>query len=283
MKKSKKVMVGLFWLLIIGIMVAPLGLIYQISRDEMEKYEVPDPPKLNQTAFGTIKRASTMDVEEYVTLQGVFTSSTYADMELSGRKMEEIRWSVASGQEVQEGQSLGTYQGKEILSTISGTISNMSLYGAHPYIRFQLYTPVEFRCSVDKKILKVLQTSTDLKTEEGEAVKLLFASRKCNADGTTDVTLSIDTERFIFGQEISNLKILTGRIYRNTLVLPAECLYQKFPGEDSPWYAREVQENGVLIAEREVKIGYSNGEIVCVSGIEEGTYYDAGYKAVMGG
>lgn len=283
MKKSKKVMVGLFWLLIIGIMVAPLGLIYQISRDEMEKYEVPDPPKLNQTAFGTIKRASTMDVEEYVMLQGVFTSSTYADMELSGQKMEEIRWSVANGQEVQEGQSLGTYQGKEILSTISGTISNMSLYGAHPYIRFQLYTPVEFRCSVDKKILKVLQTSTDLKTEEGEAVKLLFASRKCNADGTTDVTLSIDTERFIFGQEISNLKILTGRIYRNTLVLPAECLYQKFPGEDSPWYAREVQENGVLIAEREVKIGYSNGEIVCVSGIEEGTYYDAGYKAVMGG
>lgn len=283
MKKSKKVMVGLFWLLIIGIMVAPLGLIYQISRDEMEKYEVPDPPKLNQTAFGTIKRASTMDVEEYVTLQGVFTSSTYADMELSYPNMEEIRWSVGSGQEVQEGQSLGTYQGKKILSTISGTISNMSLFGAHPYIRFQLYTPVEFRCSVDKKILKVLQSSTDLKTEEGEAVKLLFASRKCNANGTTDVTLSIDTERFIFGQEISDLKILTGRIYRNTLVLPAECLYQKFPGEDSPWYAREVRENGVLIAEREVKIGYSNGEIVCVSGIEEGTYYDAGYKAVMGG
>lgn len=283
MKKSKKVMVGLFWLFIIGIMVAPLGLIYQISRDEMKKYEVPDPPKLNQTAFGTIKEASTMDVEEYVMLQGVFTSSTYADMELSYPNMEEIRWSVGNGQEVQEGQSLGTYQGKEILSTISGTISNMSLFGTHPYIRFQLYTPVEFRCSVDKKILKILQSSTDLKTEEGEAVKLLFASRKCNANGTTDVTLSIDTERFIFGQEISDLKILTGRIYRNTLVLPAECLYQKFPGEDSPWYAREVRENGVLIAEREVKIGYSNAEIVCVSGIEEGTYYDAGYKAVMGG
>ena len=32
-----------------------------------------------------------------------------------------------------------------------------------------------------------------------------------------------------------------------------------------------------------VTIGYSNGRTVCVTGAEEGKYYDSGYKAVLEG
>ena len=40
---------------------------------------------------------------------------------------------------------------------------------------------------------------------------------------------------------------------------------------------------GQYMAEIEVEIGYSNGDMVCVSGISEGTFYDSGYKVVIGG
>ena len=104
-----------------------------------------------------------------------------------------------------------------------------------------------------------------------------------NTDGTTTVHLSIDSEQYTCGQEVRELRFYTGRVYSKTLVLPEKCVYQKEVGEGQPWYARMVDENGVLIAELPVQIGYTNGEVVCVSGIEEGAWFDSGYKAVIGG
>ena len=46
---------------------------------------------------------------------------------------------------------------------------------------------------------------------------------------------------------------------------------------------RQVSAQGLYMTELEVEIGYSNGDTVCVSGIAEGTFYDSGYKAVVGG
>ena len=67
------------------------------------------------------------------------------------------------------------------------------------------------------------------------------------------------------------------------LVLPLDCVYQKTPGEDEPWFVRQVTEDGFLIAEIEVKIGYSDNDFAVVNGIEEGQYFDSGYKDVVSG
>jgi hypothetical protein len=72
-------------------------------------------------------------------------------------------------------------------------------------------------------------------------------------------------------------------VFQKTLVLPVSCVYQKTPGEEEPWYAREVTKDGAVVGEIEVKLGYSNGKQVCVSGPQEGHYYDSGYGSVTAG
>lgn len=283
MKILKSILCAVFWLLIIALLVAPLGLIWQISQEEQEEYAAPDAPILRETAVGDLAQAERQDVPEYITISGTFTSTEHAYMELNARQASSIRWVVSIGDEIQEGQVLGTYKGDPILSTVTGILVEMSTYSAAPYLRFRLFTPVELVSRVEDRILSILKRSDSLTTEKGEAVTLSYASMQKNADGTTSVRLAIDSEKYTYGQALSELRILSGVVYQKALVLPADCVYQKAVGDDEPWYVRQVTEDGVFLVEVEVEIGYSNGDLICVSGISEGDWFDTGYKALMGG
>lgn len=283
MKILRSILTGVFWLLIVALLVAPLGLIWQISQREMAEYATPTVPVLRETAVGDPVQALRQDVAEYVILSGTFTSNEYAYMELNARQASAIRWVVDIGDEIQEGQVLGTYKNTEILSTVTGILTEVNTYAASPYLRVQAFSPVVLEARVNERTLSVLKNAEGLTTENGEAVTLAFCSMQKNPDGTTDVQLSIDSETYQYGQELNTLRILTGRVYSKTLVLPSKCVYQKETGEDEPWYARMVTEDGILIMEVEVQIGYTNGDVVCVSGVEEGAWFDSGYKAIMGG
>lgn len=283
MKILKSIFTGAFWLLIVSLLVAPLAIIWQISQREMEEYATPSVPVLRETAVGELVRARRQDVQEYVILSGSFTGVETAYQELSSRQAGSIRWLVSIDDEVQEGQVLGTYKGQEILSLVTGILEEVDTYSTAPYLRFRLFSPVVLECDVTDKVLSMLSRETELSTENGEPVRLVYASRQKNPDGTTRIQLSIDTERFTYGQAVRDMRVMTGMVYRKTLVLPADCVYQKTEGEEEPWYVRQVTEDGIFIGELEVQIAYSNGEQVCVSGVEEGTWYDSGYKAVAGG
>lgn len=283
MKIVKKLVSGLFWLLIIALLVAPLGLIYQISADEMEAYQTPETPVLRETSMGEACQAMRIDLRESVRVSGKFVSASYAYMELDQRTPSSIRWLVTTGDEIQEGQTLGTYKGEPVVSTVTGILEEMNTYSTDAYLRVQLLTPVELSCSVNDRTLSLLKHADALTTEKDEAVTLSYVSLQKNADGTTNIRLSIETDRFIFGQELEKLAIYTGRVYNGTLVLPEDCVYQKEDQEDAPWYVRQVTEDGFLIGEQEVQVGYSDGEYVCVTGVEEGAWFDSGYKAIAGG
>lgn len=283
MKILKSIFTGAFWLLIVSLLVAPLAIIWQISQRELEEYATPSVPVLRETAVGELVRARRQDVQEYVILSGSFTGVETAYQELSSRQAGSIRWLVSIDDEVQEGQVLGTYKGQEILSLVTGILEEVDTYSTAPYLRFRLFSPVVLECDVTDKVLSMLSRETELSTENGEPVRLVYASRQKNPDGTTRIQLSIDTERFTYGQAVRDMRVMTGMVYRKTLVLPADCVYQKTEGEEEPWYVRQVTEDGIFIGELQVQIAYSNGEQVCVSGVEEGTWYDSGYKAVAGG
>lgn len=283
MKILRSILTGIFWLLIIALLVAPLGLIWQISEDEMAQYTTPEVPVLRETAVGDVVQAQRRDVKEYVTLSGSFTSTQYAYMELNSRQASAIRWIVGTGDEIQEGQVLGTYKGSDVVSTVTGILVEMNTYSTSPYLRFRLFSPVELECRVVDRTLSVLKRSDALSTEDGETVTLAYASMQKNSDGTTNVRLSIASEKYTYGQALEELRLFTGRVYQRTLVLPVDCVYQKEPGENNPWYVRKVTEDGVFIMEQEVQTGYSNGDLICVSGVEEGDWFDAGYKAIAGG
>ena len=283
MKIGKNILTGVFWILILSLLVAPLAIIWQISQREMAEYATPDVPILRETAVGELVQARRQDVQEYVILSGNFTSMKTAYQELSSRQAGSIRWLVNIGDEVHQGQVLGTYKGQEILSEVTGILQEMDTYSTTPYLRFRLFSPVVLECDVQDKELSILSRETELSTEAGELVRLVYASRQKNPDGTTHIRLSIESDRFTYGQSLKELRIMTGMVYRKTLVLPADCVYQKTQGENEPWYVRQVTEEGIYICELPVRISYSNGELICISGVEEGAWFDTGYKAVAGG
>lgn len=282
MKILKSIFTGAFWLLIVALLVAPLGLIWQISQNEMAEYKAPDVPVLQETAVGDVIQAIRQDVQEYVIVSGTFTSTEYAYMELNARQASSIRWIVDIGDEIQAGQVLGTYKNTEITSTVTGILVELNTYSASPYLRVQQFAPVVLETRVDDRTLSALKSAEELVTESGDPVTLEFYSMQKNPDGTTDVRLSIDSDQYTYGQELREHRILTGRVYRKTLVLPAKCVYQKNAGENEPWYARMVTEDGIFLMEMEVQIGYTNGDVVCISGVEEGAWFDSGYKAIVG-
>lgn len=284
MKFVKSIVICLFWLLIIALMVAPLGLIFQISQDEMAEYATPTAPVLRETAVGNIAQANRQDVAVYVTVSGTFSSNSYTYQELNQQNPGMIRWIVSVGDEITEGQVLGTYKGEDVVSSVTGILLEMNTYASSgAYLRFQLFEPVELSCRVDDRTLSMLKRSDGLLTMNGETVTLMFASRQKNADGSTNIRLTIDTDKYTYGEHTDEMKITTGQVYQQAVVLPVDCVYQKDAGEDQPWYVRQVTQDGLFIMEHPVKIGYSNGDVICVTGVEVGTYYDSGYKAVMGG
>ena len=283
MKIRKGILTGLFWLLIIALLVAPLGLIYQISQKEMDAYAAPTAPPLRESAYGKVAQAQRQNVSEYVSVGGSFASSYYAYMELDHDSPGSIRLTVSTGDEIQEGQVIGTCQGEDVVSTLTGILVEMNTYSSDPYLRFRLLSPLELSCRVDDRTLSMLRRSEDLTTSDGDPVTLTYASLQKNPDGSTNIRLSIETEKYTYGQDLSGLQILTGRVFQGVVVLPENCVYQKEPGADSPWYVRQVTEDGYFITELQVDVGYSNGEIVTVSGVPEGTFYDTGYKTILGG
>lgn len=283
MKPKKKILTGLFWVLIMALLVAPLWMIYQISAAEMKEYETPSVPELNEMAIGGVAEAVRTDLSEFVTVNGTFGSETYAYMELTQENLNDFRWEVSTGQEIQEGDVLATYGEQKIVSTVTGILAERNTYGAMPYLRFKLFTPVEMSCVVSSRVLSILKSAETLTTQDGAKVTLTFASKQKNADGSMNIRLAIDTDQYTFGQYLQDLQISTDKVYRKTLVLPVDCVYQKTAGDEMPWYVRQVTQDGIFLQEVEVSIGYSDGTRVCVNGVEEGQYFDTGYKAIAGG
>ena len=283
MKFLKILLRCVFWLLILALMAAPVYLITLVSQDEIASYEPPAVPELVETAVGGIHQCTRGDISVYFEVSGSFTSSTYAYQELKYKNLDRTRWYVHAGQEVQEGQVLGVLKGEEILAEFSGILMEMNTYGQDPYLRIQLLEPVELECRVEDRVLSMLRRAQSLQTQEGEAVSLVYASRQKNADGTTNVRISIDTTKYTYGQHLAGLRIYTGQVYQQVLWLPQSCVYQKETGEDKPWYARQVTETGRFVREVEIEVGYSDDYYVTVTGVNEGEYFDSGYKSVVEG
>lgn len=283
MRILKSILGGLFWLLIIALMLAPIGLIYQISQEEMAAYETPTAPVLHETAYGSVVQPTRQDTATTVSVSGVFTSTTYTYMTLNYKNPSDIRWYVSTGDEIQEGQVIGSYNGKDVVSTVTGILKEMHTYGDDAYLRVLEFSPIELNCDVDTMTLLALRINDELFTTEGDRVTLLYESRQRNRDGTTNVRISVETERYGYGQQVNGLQILTGQVYRDMLTLPTNCLYQRTAGDDNPWYARQVDAEGQFIQEREVQVVYMGESWTVVSGVSENDYFDSGYKAITGG
>lgn len=278
LKVLSKITKCLFWVLILALLAAPLGLIYEISNREKREYVAPDPPVFVETAYGSIAAAERIDMKESVAVTGTFRSFSYRYMELTQREPALIRWEVAVGDEIREGQRLGLYQGEPVIADCSGLIAEIQAFNSsNAYLKIQQAEPVVLVCDVSPGTLLSLQYAKALSTQDSESVQLADVASIRNADGTTRVFLQISSDAYFLNQTVEEMYLDTGNVYLQTLVLPKACLYQKTAGEKEPWYVRQVTEDGVFLAEIEVGRGYANDKFVSVTGIAEGQFFDAGY------
>lgn len=283
MKVLKEIGKGIFWLVVLILLAAPVYLIYRISNAEMKQYESKPVPAFRETAYGEIVKAKRMDVSETVTVSGVCTSDTYVYADLNQKDIQNARWFVREGDEVQEGGVVANLNGTEIISEYTGIVREINTYAKSPYMKVQLLEPVEIECSVNAKTLKTLTRSRDtLSTAEGETVTLTFIALTKNSDGSTRIRLRVDSDAFAYGMEVRELQLLTGNRFLSALVLNAKCLYEKEPGSGE-WYARRVTEDGAFLEEVKVEVGYRSQNVVCVSGVNEGDCFDTGYRVIAGG
>lgn len=273
---------SLFCLLILALLLLPLVLLYQISNDEMQYYQMPTVPPLHVVSNSRVYQSERMDVDEYFVVSGVFTSDTVTYMELDYKNPNQIRWEVSVGDEIKPGDILGTYDGEPVEASCAGIIESISTY-ADAYVKVRLLQPLVLECNVAKSDLSLLKLPYGMTLENGAAVTLLSASSVQQANGTYRVQLQIDSPDYVYGERVEDLKIKTGRKFMQALVLPQDCVYQKNGGADGKWYVREVTKDGEFIRESTVEIGYPSGDFVCVTGIQEGSYFDADYKTIAEG
>ncbi len=283
MKIFKQVCKVLFWILIAALLIAPLGLLYEISNQELEEYQRPTLPALKQMAMGRVVQVTRQDVKEYVTVFGKFTSDESVYQEITVKTPNAIRWDVAAGDEIQEGQVLGTYYGDPVTAQYTGIIQSINSYSSdNSYIKIRLLENLVLECDVQQETLSVLKRGRNMMTEDGYPVELVYASNVCSSAGTYRVKLVVDADIYAYGQA-AELIVFSGLQYPQVLVVDRDCVYQKEAGENSSWYVRTVTAAGEVLREVEVEIGFAIGNMICVTGVPEGTYCDAGYSAVAGG
>ena len=276
----KKILSVVFWLLIIALLVAPLGLIAEISRQEMQEFATPSAPVLQEVAIGGIYQSVADSTSESFKVSGTFVSNADGYMELDYEAVKDARWSISTGDEIQEGMVIGTVNGEEIVATMDGIVKQMHISQGDCFIKLELFTPVVLQSKVDKATLSILRNSRKLTVgQENAKVSLAFASRKQNSDGTFDVLIAIDSDEYTYGQ-VASLSIKTGREFSNVVRITDKCVYQK---GGSQYYVRQVTQEGIFIKEVEVEVLYYDGVNYFVTGINAGEYFDSGYQIIAGG
>lgn len=280
MRIIKTILTVLFCIILIAILVAPVGILYYISEDEQAQYQPDFIPAVEEMAYGEIVDIRRRDMSETITLSGSVVSVSDFFVELEVKDPYALRFMVSVGDVIHPGD-LSAYNGsKEILSEVYGMIREINL-GTDSYLRMASLDDLALECYVNQSQRKVLlRSSLELADEDGTTLSFLSADDVYSGDNTTRVLLRYDKEDLCYGQSFENLKLTTGRVYRDALVVEERCVYQKVGAEG--YYLRLVDEDGKYLSETEVKLGYSDGTYICVSGVDEGMLCDSGYKAFVG-
>lgn len=264
---------GIFLIMI----TTPICLIYLLSSSEIKKYSEFETVDFVEKAYGEIYAAERRNIQEYYVVSGSFEESKIEFIELS--RYKNVRLIVTEGEEIFEGEIIGWYsENKTIESSLDGIIK--SINEEDKYIQLVRTDEVSFKCYVDNEIAEEIKKyeDTGFETENMGHVDINKISN-VQSEGQVCISISFEEYNGVLGEEIKELKLLTDKIYKDVLVLPKDCVYQKNIGGE--YCVRVVDIEGNYLREDSVSIGYSNDEYICVTGIDEGTLCDAGYKYIV--
>lgn len=280
LRKLGKVLLALLFILLL---LAPVFILYIISSYEQMQYQPAAEVELRDFAYGDICTVVRKDVEEKISVSGRVVSTSIAFIELNEYKDPySIRFIIEEGQKIDTDEVIGYYKGDPLLSTQAGIVKRIAL-GSDSYIMLESLEDLalSIECSDEKLVALFTEKELRLSTEDGLEFSVAEIEDVKNENGNTTVLLKCENNTLTYGKHYSNLKLKTGRIFPQTLVVENKCVYT-LAGEDKH-YIRRVDAYGEFIEEVEVTIGYKDEDFICVNGVPEGTYCDGGYKAVVEG
>ena len=279
-KTVSKIIVAL---LFVALMVAPIGALYYISALEQEAYlpQQQEQIVLEDLAYGAICPITRMDMTERIALSGTVVSTKVIYEELELENISRLRLLISAGQVLQAGDLIGYLDGQEVRATKTGIIRSINR-GADAYIELWSFDDLAIECYVDDVQLKVLKRgSLKLTDTDGNLYTVAHIDDIRVGSDLTRVLLTSETATLIYGKNMGTMDFMTGRVYPDCLVVQANCVYS-YNGTD--YYVRLVDEDGVVLGEAQVEIGFSmNGYICITKGAQEGQLCDSGYKAIAEG
>lgn len=269
-----KICVGIFFAILL---ILPLVMMFSLSKQEISKYEVNTNYTFKEAAYGEIKRVTRQDLKLYYTFSGTVTSNSYKYIRFPESESAEVTSTLSMGDEVFVGDVLAHIGNKEIKSAYNGVIEDVASY-AGGYVKIRSFDELQLSCNANMSTINKVKDCETLQLSNGNKVNVEKVSNMIT-DNKGEIVFSIENSDYMYGQEVNNLKIYTGKVYKNVLILDKDCVYQK--NENGPYYVRVVNENGIFQGEKEVEIGFEAGNVVSVQNIEEDTLCDAGYKALL--
>lgn len=255
---------------ILLLFLAPIIILYKLSESEKKSYIQDTYYEYKEAAYGEPIRVTRADIEYYVTTDGVISSSEYITIDIKDIESDNIL--VQPGNEIYKDKEITTGQ-KIIKAPCNGIVESVDTGNRIRVLSFdklQLVTNIP----IDK--LNYIKESKSLSFNENEKLTVREISNIAQ-DNKVKVVFDIDSKSYMYGEELPDIKIYTDKVYSEVLVVNKNCVYKK----GNSYYVRVLDENGYYIKEQEVKVSLETEEYMAISGVEEGTICDAGYKAFI--
>ena len=255
---------------ILLLFLAPIIILYKLSGSEKKSYIQDTYYEYKEAAYGEPIRVTRADIEYYVTTDGVISSSEYITIDIKDIESDNIL--VQPGNEIYKDKEITTGQ-KIIKALCNGIVESVDTGNRIRVLSFdklQLVTNIP----IDK--LNYIKESKSLSFNENEKLTVREISNIAQGN-KVKVVFDIDSKSYMYGEELPDIKIYTDKVYSEVLVVNKNCVYKK----GNSYYVRVLDENGYYINEQEVKVSLETEEYMAISGVEEGTICDSGYKAFI--
>lgn len=255
---------------ILLLFLAPIIILYKLSGSEKKSYIQDTYYEYKEAAYGEPIRVTRADIEYYVTTDGVISSSEYITIDIKDIESDNIL--VQPGNEIYKDKEITTGQ-KIIKAPCNGIVESVDTGNRIRVLSFDKLQLVAY-IPIDK--LNYIKESKSLSFNENEKLTVREISNIAQ-DNKVKVVFDIDSKSYMYGEELPDIKIYTDKVYSEVLVVNKNCVYKK----GNSYYVRVLDENGYYINEQEVKVSLETEEYMAISGVEECTICDSGYKAFI--
>ena len=255
---------------ILLLFLAPIIILYKLSGSEKKSYIQDTYYEYKEAAYGEPIRVTRADIEYYVTTDGVISSSEYITIDIKDIESDNIL--VQPGNEIYKDKEITTGQ-KIIKAPCNGIVESVDTGNRIRVLSFDKLQLVTY-IPIDK--LNYIKESKSLSFNENEKLTVREISNIAQGN-KVKVVFDIDSKSYMYGEELPDIKIYTDKVYSEVLVVNKNCVYKK----GNSYYVRVLDENGYYINEQEVKVSLETEEYMAISGVEEGTICDSGYKAFI--